>query len=308
MGQIAFVFSGQGAQVPGMGAALAAKSAAAKKVYDMAELIRPGTFAQIQNADKAELSLTINTQPCLFCVDLAAAEALRARGIIPDRAAGFSLGEIPALAFTGVLPFETAFKLVITRAKEMQRCAEETQGGMAAVLGLSDVQVEAACQSVPGVYAVNYNCPGQVVVAGPKDALASATGAIKALGGRVMPLNVSGAFHTPYMQRAADALKAQLTAENISMPHISLYSNVTGERYQPPYEDLIARQAASPVRFAKTIENMAVAGVDTFIEVGVGKTLCGLIQKTVKGVRTFAVTDPESLEETVLQVNGEKHA
>ena len=290
-----------------MGVALAHHSAAARKVYDMAEKIRQGTFAQLENADKAELSITKNTQPCLFCVDLAAAEALKENGIVPDMAAGFSLGEIPALAFTGVLSHEEAFKLVLTRANEMQLCAEETEGGMAAVLGLSTDRVEEICEKT-GAFPVNYNCPGQIVVAAKKECLPLMVQAVKEAGGRAMLLNVSGAFHTPYMQKAAKALKKQLETCTLHAPEIPLYSNVTGEVYQQPYAELIASQAASPVRFQNIVENMAANGVDTFIEVGIGKTLCGLIQKTIKDARTLSVTDVESLNMAITMLKGENHA
>lgn len=308
MGKIAFVFSGQGAQSPGMGLALAAHSAAAKRVYEMAEALRPGTLAQLRDAGQAELNATVNAQPCLFCVGLAAAEALRSRGVAPDMVAGFSLGEIPALAFAGVLSAESAFRLVLARAGAMQACAEEHEGGMAAVLGLSNERVESICESVPGVYPANYNCPGQLVISGLKDALPAALKAVRAAGGRALPLNVSGAFHTPYMERAAAALAERLSGETLRAPAVHLYANATGEAYQPPYEHLIAGQVTSPVRFQTIIENMAARGVTAFIEVGVGRTLCGLIQKTIGDARTFAVTDPKSLEDAILFAHGECNA
>ena len=290
-----------------MGIALACHSAAAQRVYDMAEKIRPGTFSQLQNMDKAELSITKNAQPCLFCVDLAAAEALCENGIVPDMVAGFSLGEIPALAFTGIVSWEEAFKLVLTRANEMQACAEETQGGMAAILGLDAHKVEEICRKT-GAFPANYNCPGQIVIAAENEALQLAAQAVKEAGGKVMLLNVSGAFHTPYMQKAADALKMQLKTCTLSEPEIPLYSNVTGEIYRAPYAELIANQATSSVRFQSIVENMAANGVDTFIEVGIGKTLCGLIQKTIKDAQTLSVTDVQSLEGAIAMLKGENHA
>lgn len=300
MGKIAFVFSGQGAQVPGMGQALAASSAAAAAVYDIAETLRPGTRAQCAQASKQELSLTLHTQPCLFCVDLAAAAALRARGCVPDMVAGFSLGEIPALAFAGVLDTRTAFALVMRRAEAMHACAEATDGGMSAVLGLSDEAVEAICAQVGDVYPVNYNCPGQVVIAGHKHALPAAHEAVKAAGGKVLPLPVSGAFHSPLMRPAGEALAEHLQDVTLSAPKLPLFSNVTAQPYAPPYAQRIIEQVTSPVRWRETIQTMAEGGADTFVEVGVGKTLCGLIRKILPEARVLNVEDPESLETTLL--------
>ena len=166
MGKIAFLFSGQGAQYPGMGKSLCEASEAAKAVFDLADSIRSNTSAQCFSGTKEELSRTENTQPCVYCVDLAAAEALKASGIVPDVAAGFSLGEVAALTFCGVLTPEDGFRLVCKRASFMDEAAERTNGGMAAVLKLSDERVEELCAAHPGTYPVNYNCPGQVSVAG----------------------------------------------------------------------------------------------------------------------------------------------
>lgn len=305
MGKLAFVFSGQGAQTPGMGQALADQSEAAARVYALAEEIRPGTRRQCAEAGKEELSKTINTQPCLFCVDLAAAEALSARGVLPDAVAGFSLGEIPALAFAGLLDVRAAFRLVCARAEAMQACAERQDGGMMAVLGLSDGTVEALCGDIEGVYPVNYNCPGQLVVAGPRDRLAAFAEAVKGAGGKSVALPVSGAFHSPCMEPAREALAAHLVQATFQAPRLPVYANATGEPYALPYADLIARQVASPVYWERTIRRMAADGFDTFIEVGIGKTLSGLIRKTLPGAVTLQVEDPESLEHAIRARNGE---
>lgn len=305
MGKIAFVFSGQGAQTPGMGQALAAQSEAAARVYAMADAIRPGTQRQCAEAGKEELNQTLNTQPCLFCVDLAAAEALRARGVQPDAVAGFSLGEIPALAFAGMIDAEAAFRLVCVRAEAMQACAEETDGGMVAAMGLNNEAVEALCRELGGVYPVNYNCPGQLVIAGAREKLPGLLDALKRAGGKGITLPVSGAFHSPYMEAARDALRVHLDSVILRTPSMPVYANVTGEPYAAPYADLIAAQVVSPVRWQQTIQRMADNGVDTFIEVGIGKTLCGLIRKTLPEATVLRVEDPESLEQTIRVLNGE---
>lgn len=306
MGKIAFVFSGQGAQAPGMGQALAEYSKAAADVFAMADAMRPGTSRQCFQGTKDELNVTLNTQPCLFCVDLAAAAALQDRGVVPEAVAGFSLGEIPALAFADMLSLEEAFRLVCFRAKVMQECTENADGGMMAVLGLPKDAVEAVCRDVPWVCPVNYNCPGQLVVAGPKAKLAEVANAVRAAGGKSIALQVSGAFHSPYMAQAQAALEDYLARVSLAAPSIPLYANLTGEPYTPPFEKTIAKQVANPVRWQETLERMAADGVDTFIEVGPGKTLSGLVRKTLPEAVTLQVDDPASLENTLQTLNGEK--
>ena len=168
MGKIAFVFAGQGAQYSGMGQSLREASPAARAVFDVADTLRPGTSAQCFAAPVEELSITENTQPCLYCVDLAAAKALEEAGVIPDYAAGFSLGEIAALSFAGVFSPEEGFGFVCRRGRAMQKAGEENPGAMAAVLKLSNEQVEQLCAGFEKVWPVNYNCPGQLVCAGEK--------------------------------------------------------------------------------------------------------------------------------------------
>ena len=165
MGKIAFVFSGQGAQYSGMGKALYASSPAAKAVFDMADSLRPGTARQCFEGSMEELTQTVNTQPCVFAVDLAAARALAERGVQPDCVAGFSLGEIAALAFAGVLSDEEAFRLVCKRGELMDKAARENPGAMVAVLKLTSAQTEELCQRFEKTYPVNYNSPAQTVVA-----------------------------------------------------------------------------------------------------------------------------------------------
>ena len=168
MGKVAFVFSGQGAQYTGMGKSLCEKSPAARAVFEAADSQRPGTSQQCFTAPVEELSVTKNTQPCVYCVDLAAARALEEAGVKADYVAGFSLGEVAALSFAGVFPGEEGFGFVCKRAEAMQKAAEENPGAMAAVLKLKNEQVEAICQEFEQVWPVNYNCPGQLVVAGEK--------------------------------------------------------------------------------------------------------------------------------------------
>lgn len=295
MGKIAFVFSGQGAQYSGMGKGLYQHSAAAENVFNVADEIRTGTAEQCFNGTTEELSITKNTQPCLYCVDLAAARALEEAGVHADYAAGFSLGEIAALTFAGAFSDEDGFKFVCSRAEAMQSAAEETNGAMAAVLKLSNESVEEICGEFDSVWPVNYNCPGQVTVAGEKAQLEKFCEKVAEAGGRAVPLAVSGGFHSPFMNSAADKLAEVLEDIEINETKIPVYANYTAAPYSGDYAQLIVNQVKSPVRWQETIEKLAAEGVDTFIECGAGKTLCGLIKKTIKGATVLRVEDEETL-------------
>ena len=297
MGKIAFVFAGQGAQYQGMGKSLAEISPAARAVFDMAERIRPGTREQCTQAAKEEMSVTVNTQPCLFCVDLMAARALEERGVRADMAAGFSLGEIPALAFAGYMTDEQAFRFVVRRGEVMDACAGENPGRMFAVVKLSAGDVEALCRAIPECWPVNYNCPGQTVVACAAASAAALTEAVKNAGGRALPLAVSGAFHSPYMKAATEALAAEFAQLAFAQAPVPVYANVTAQPYDA--EELLFRQVSSPVLWQRTIEAMLKDGADTFVEVGPGKTLSGLIAKIAPDARICRVEDEKSLNETM---------
>lgn len=299
MGKIAFVFSGQGAQKPGMGLSLYESAPAAREVFDRLEALRPGLQELCFRGEAEELGITKNTQPALFAVELAAAAALRAAGVEPSMDAGFSLGEITALTDSGAADAETGLHLVCRRAELMQADAEANPGGMAAVLKLTDEQVEAVCAGIEGAYPVNYNCPGQVSVACKKESLPELSAAVKAAGGRAVPLKVSGGFHSPYMARAAAAFGEAVRAETLREPALPLYSDYTALPYEGDFAELLSRQICNPVRWQSLMKNMIAAGADTFVELGPGKTLCGLINKIDPAVRTLHVEDAESLLETV---------
>lgn len=304
MSKIAFLFSGQGSQYSGMGKSLCEASPAARQVFEIADKIRPGTSAQCFTGSVEELSVTKNTQPCLYCVDLAAARALEEAGVHADFAAGFSLGEIAALAFGGFFSEEGGFSFVCKRGEAMQQAAEENPGAMAAVLKLNNETVENLCGEFQQVWPVNYNCPGQLVVAGEKEELARFCARVGEAGGKAVPLAVSGGFHSPLMESAAEKLHGVLETAVLKEPRLPVYANYTARPYAGDLKELVERQVKSPVRWQETLEALAAEGVDIFIECGPGKTLSGLVKKTLKDVTILRVEDAETLRAAVEALRG----
>ncbi len=304
MGKIAFVFAGQGAQTPGMGLSLYQQFPEARAVFELADRIRPGTSAQCFSGTPEELAQTHHTQPCVFCVDLAAADVLTAQGIFPALVAGFSLGEVAALTYAQTFSREEGLQFVCERGAAMQRASEKAPGAMAAVLKLSAQTVVDLCKTLPHLYPVNFNAPGQTVVAGPKEQMPALQQAVKQAGGKAVLLAVGGAFHSPYMEGAAAELTAYLAAAPVSAPALPVYANQTAAPYPADAEGIrkaLARQVTHPVQWQRTIERMKEQGVTTFIEVGPGKVLSGLIAKIDPKAKHFHVEDAQSLEQTVTE-------
>ena len=302
MDKVAFVFPGQGAQYPGMGKSLYENSPSAAEVFHLADSLRPGTSRQCFSGTEDELKETKITQPCLWAVEMAAAAALNEAGIHADVTAGFSVGELSALSYASVVDVSTCFSLVCRRGALMQKAAEAVETAMAAVVKLSNETVEEICTRFEGVYPVNYNCPGQVTVAGLKSSMAAFSAAVKEAKGRALPLNVSGGFHSPFMAESSAEFGKLLESVDFKTPSIPLYSNLTGLPYDGDGKPLLEKQICSPVRWEAIIRNMIASGVDTFIEVGPGNVLQSLTRKIDQNVRFFGVSDAESLENTIKEV------
>lgn len=291
MGKIAFVFSGQGDQYPGMGKELFEKYTAAKEIFALCDSIRPGTSGQCFEATEEDLKETKNTQPCLFAMELAAASVLTEKGIRPDAVAGFSLGEVVAATFSKTFDRETGFRLVCKRGELMQREAEKFDTSMAAVVKLTSEQVQEICGKYPEVYPVNFNCPGQITVSGQSSQMAAFFEDVKAAGGRAIPLKVKGAFHSPFMKEAAKAFEEELKKAEIQQRTIPLYSNMTAGIYTDDVTELLANQICNPVQWERIVRNLIAEGVDTFIEIGPGKTLVNMIRKINPDVKAVPVTE-----------------
>ena len=301
MGKTAIVFSGQGAQYPGMGKSFYDNSKVAKKLYDYAESVRPGTIAQSFEGTAEELKRTENTQPCLYLVDICAALALMEMGVAADGVAGFSLGEIAALAYGGAYTCEEGFSIVTRRGRYMQQAADENDTAMAAVLKTDSTVVERICSDIRSsgekIYPVNYNSPVQTVVAGSKDAIAQLKLIAKEQGARVIDLAVGAAFHSPYMDGAAQNFKEYLGGIKLVEPALPVYANYTAAPYEGATIDTLSKQMNNPVRWCDTIKRMCADGYTDFIEAGAGKTLCGLIKKIAPEARVYSAEVYESLAE-----------
>ncbi len=304
--KIAFLFSGQGAQYAGMMKDIAGKSEKAKNVFRIADETLGRSISELCfEGTQEELNLTHNTQPCVLAADLAAYAAVTEKCIQPAAVAGFSLGEYAALVAAGVIDIKDVFPVVQKRADYMQEAVPVGKGAMAAVMKLSDAEVEDLCSEVEGYVApANFNCPGQIVVSGESEAVDKLLGLTKERKIRATKLAVSAPFHCEMMNSAAESLRVPLSTITFSLPAVPVYMNVDAEAENESEKILekLILQAKSPVRWEKTLRNMYAAGIDTFIELGPGKTLSGFVKKTFtsgEGVSIYNVTDQETLETTI---------
>lgn len=307
--KIGYIFPGQGTQVVGMGKDIYEKYEEARNVYKIIDSVLNENIEKLTYEEKQEeLNKTENTQIAIYAMSMAILEILNNNGIKPVVAAGLSLGEYSALTAAGAISLEDGAKIVRIRGKLMQNLAPKGNWAMAAIIGLEDNKVEEACKNVTNgfVKAVNYNCPGQVVVSGEKETVAKAMENAKELGAkRVIELKTSGPFHTEKLQAASIELKKELEKIDFKDFNIPIIKNLNGEEYKKEDNmvEILSNHVVNPVKFGKSIEKMLEMGVDTFIEIGPGKTLSGFVKKVCKKlekeVNVFNIENVETLENTL---------
>ena len=310
MSKIGFVYAGQGSQVVGMGKSFYDNYQIAKDVFDNIDLdidVKKLCF----EGPIEELSKTSNTQPCMVTVAIIATRLLKENGIVPDYVAGLSLGEYSALNAAGVLTDNDAIDLVRFRGQAMERAAAGIESKMFAIIGLDRELLNEAVNEAKdlGFVAIaNYNCPGQLVIAGEVDAVTKASElALEKGARRAIPLNTSGPFHTELLAPASKELKEKFTTVTFNEMQIPVVFNSSAQELEPgtSIAKMLEKQVMSSVYFEDSIRYMISKGVDTIIEIGPGKVLSGFIRKIDKSIKTYQVEDQASLEKTLMGLKGE---
>ncbi|MBC8016733.1 MAG: ACP S-malonyltransferase [Sporomusaceae bacterium] len=307
MKKIAFIFPGQGSQTVGMGKELYERFDAAKAVFDAADKALGFSITDMCfNGPEDELRKTFNTQPAILTVSIACYQVLKEHGIVPNIVAGHSLGEYSALVAAGALSFEDAVQLVRKRGQLMQEAVPLGEGSMAAILGLERQVVTDICQEAQAefgaVQAVNFNSPGQIVIAGKKEAVEKAAEMLKAVGAkRAIMLPVSAPFHSTLMKPAAEQLAVELSKITVHNASIPVVANINGLIITDASEikESLVKQADSPVEWEECIAQIVASAATTFVEVGPGKVLSALTKKITKEVDSLNVEDITSLEKTL---------
>ncbi|WP_456275531.1 ACP S-malonyltransferase [Bacillus sp. AK128] len=314
MSKIAFIFPGQGSQAVGMGSQLAGLYPEVQAIFDKAdEKLGTSLSSIIFEGPQEQLTLTVNTQPALLTTSIAIYEKFKQSGIIPDYVAGHSLGEYTALVAAESMSFEDGVFAVRKRGEFMEEAVPAGLGAMAAVLGMEAGQLEEVTRSITNegnpVQLANLNCPGQIVISGSAKGVELASALAREKGAkRVIPLEVSGPFHSSLMMPAAEKLKETLNAITISEAKVPVIANVTALPMTgaETIKEKLVEQLYSPVRWQQSVEKMVELGVDTFIEIGPGKVLSGLVKKVDRSLKTFAAYDEETLIATIEKLKGEK--
>lgn len=298
MSKKAFLFPGQGAQKVGMGQSFYEADADARAVFDEASELLGYDMKALCFEENEKLNLTQYTQPAMVTTGIAIMKVVEKQGLLPDTAAGLSLGEYEALYAAGALSVTDAIRVVARRGELMEAAVPAGVGAMAAVLGAEASLIEETLSEIPEVWIANYNCPGQIVISGKKEAVEAAAEALKARGiKRVLMLNVSGPFHSGLLKEAGEKLGAVLDGTEIHPLRIPYYANVTGDIVEDAaaVKGLLTEQVYSSVRFEQSIRNMLSAGVDTFYELGPGKTLAGFVKKIDRDATVVNIETMEDL-------------
>lgn len=306
--KIAFMFPGQGAQTVGMGKDLYDKYDEIKELYEDVKKITGVDIAKLTfESSEEELSQTKNTQIAILVMSLGILKVLKENEIKADYAAGLSLGEYTALMYGNAFSFEDGIKIVKKRGELMQEYVPEGKWLMAAILGLDDKKVEEVCESVKSgfVTPANYNCVGQIVVSGDEKGIAELEEKAKEAGARkVAILKTSGPFHTEKLQEASRLLREELEKIDIKLPDVKVIKNIDAKPYsnEDNMKEILANHVTNPVRFAKSIEYMLSQGVDTFVEIGPGKTLTGFVKRISREVKLININSLESLEIAIAEL------
>lgn len=298
MSKIAFIFPGQGAQACGMGKDFYEQTETGKRIFDKATELMGFSMPELCFEENDRLDITEYTQAAMVTASIAMMRVLEENGIKPDVAAGLSLGEYCALAAAGVMSDEDAIWTVRQRGILMQEAVPVGEGAMAAILALDAAAIEEVTGAMEGVWIANYNCPGQIVISGEKAAVEEACEKLKAAGAkRAVMLNVSGPFHSGMLTAAGEKLGQVLSRVELHEPRIPYVANVTAQYVKSAAEvkELLTRQVSSSVRWQQSVEAMIGDGVDTFIEIGPGKTLAGFMRKISRDVKTLNVEKLEDI-------------
>lgn len=298
MSKIAFIFPGQGAQACGMGQDFYEQTETGKRIFDKATELMGFSMPQLCFEENDRLDITEYTQAAMVTASIAMMRVLEENGIKPDVAAGLSLGEYCALAAAGVMSDKDAIRTVRQRGILMQEAVPVGEGAMAAILALDAAAIEEVTGAMEGVWIANYNCPGQIVISGEKAAVEEACEKLKAAGAkRAVMLNVSGPFHSGMLADAGEKLGVVLSQVELHEPQIPYVANVTAQYVKSAAEvkELLTRQVSSSVRWQQSVEAMIADGVDTFIEIGPGKTLAGFMRKISRDVKTLNVEKLEDI-------------
>ena len=307
MNKLAFIFPGQGAQKVGMGKDFYETFDNVKEIFDSACEWLDLDIKALCFEENDKLDLTEYSQPALVTTCLAMADVLRNKGIEPDISAGLSLGEYCAIATAGAISVKDAITTVRKRGILMEQAVPAGQGAMAAVLGMTAEEIDEVVDAISDVSVANYNCPGQIVITGKKESVEEASKKLQEAGAkRVVPLNVSGPFHSPMLKPAGEELEKELEQTELHPLAIPYYTNVTAKKVEDirKTKALLKEQVSAPVRWMQSVEQMIADGVDTFVEIGPGRTLAGFLRKINRDVAVYNVAAWEDVDKVAEMLSG----